>query len=44
MRKFIVAFDQKVFNELDKDAKSRNTSLQSFLRALVVPDWIRNRN
>lgn len=44
LRKFMVAFDEKVFNELDTDAKSRNISLQAFLRAVVVPEWIRNGN
>jgi hypothetical protein len=44
LRKFMVAFDEEVFRELDKDARSRNISLQSFLRAVVVPEWIRNGN
>ena len=44
MRKFMVAFDEKVFRELDKDAKSRNISLQALLRAVVIPEWIRNEN
>jgi len=44
VRKFVVAFDEKVFRELDKDAKSRNISLQAFLRAVVIPEWIRNGN
>jgi hypothetical protein len=40
----MVAFEEKVFRELDKDAKSRNISLQAFLRAVVIPEWIRNGN
>jgi len=40
----MVAFDEKVFRELDKDAKSRNISLQAFLRAVVILEWIRNGN
>ena len=44
MRKFMVAFDEKVLRELDMDAKSRNISLQAFLRAVVIPEWIRNGN
>jgi hypothetical protein len=40
----MVAFDEEVFRELDKDARSRNISLQSFLRAVVVPEWIRHGN
>jgi hypothetical protein len=42
LRKFMVSFDEKVFRELDRDAKSRNVSFQAFLRAVVVPEWIRN--
>ena len=38
MRKSMVAFDEKVFRELDKDAKSRNISLKAFLGAVVIPD------
>ena len=38
------AFDEKVFRELDKDAKSRNISLKAFLRAVVIPGSIRNGN
>jgi len=44
LRKFMVAFDEKVFRELDKDAKSRNISLKAFLRAVVIPGSIRNGN
>jgi hypothetical protein len=40
----MVAFEEKVFRELDKDAKSRNISLRAFLRAVVIPEWIRNGN
>ena len=40
----MVAFDEKVFRELDKDAKSRNISLQAFLRAVVIPEWLQNGN
>ena len=41
MRKFMVAFDEKVFRELDRDAKNRNISLQALLRAIVIPEWIK---
>jgi hypothetical protein len=40
----MVAFDEKVFRELDKDAKSRNISFQAFLRAVVIPESIQNGN
>lgn len=41
MRKFMVAFDEKVFRELERDARERNISLQAFLRAMVIPEWIK---
>lgn len=44
MRKFMVAFDGKVFRELDRDARDRNISLQAFLRAVGIPEWIRGGN
>lgn len=44
MRKFTVAFDEEVFRELDRDARDRNISLQAFLRAVVIPEWIKGGN
>jgi hypothetical protein len=40
----MVAFEEKVFRELDKDSKSRNISLREFLRAVVIAEWIRGGN
>jgi hypothetical protein len=37
----MVALDEKVFVELDRRAKTRNSSIQELLRAVVVPEWIR---
>ena len=42
MRKFMVAFDEEVFRELNRDAKSRNISLQALIRAVIVPEWVRS--
>lgn len=44
MRKLTVAFEERVFRELDKDAKNRNITLQALLRALVIPEWIKGRS
>lgn len=44
MHKFMVAFDEEVFKALDRDAKNRNITLQAFLRAVVVPEWIKGGN
>jgi hypothetical protein len=37
----MVAFDEKIFVELDRLARTRNISIQELLRAVVVPEWIR---
>lgn len=44
MREFMVAFDEEVFRELDRDAKNGNISLQALLREVVIPEWIRSGN
>jgi hypothetical protein len=44
MHKFMVALDEKVFGELHRRAKIRNISVQELLRAVVVPEWIREEN
>ena len=44
MHKFMVALDERVFGELDRRAKTRNISVQELLRAVVVPEWIREEN
>lgn len=40
----MVALDERVFGELDRVAKTRNISVQELLRAIVVPEWIREDN
>jgi hypothetical protein len=44
LHKFVVAFDEKVFGELDRRARTRNISVQELLRAVVVPEWIREED
>ena len=44
LHKFMVALDERVFGELDRRARNRNISIQEFLRAVVVPEWIRSEN
>ena len=41
MHKFMIALDEKIFAELDRRAGKRNISVQELLRAVIVPDWIR---
>jgi hypothetical protein len=42
LHKFMVAFDERVFVELDRLARMRNISIQELLRAVVVPEWVRD--
>ena len=44
MHKFMVALDERVFGELHQRAKNRNISVQELLRAVVVPEWIREES
>jgi hypothetical protein len=37
----MIALDERVFWELDQRARTRNISIQELLRAVVVPEWIR---
>jgi hypothetical protein len=40
----MLALDEKVFGELDRLARTRNISIQELLRAVVVPEWIREED
>ena len=44
MHKFMIALDERVFGELDRRARTRNISVQELLRAIVVPEWIREED
>ena len=41
MAKFIMSIGNEVFNVLTVEAKNRDVSVQQLLRAVVVPDWIK---
>jgi hypothetical protein len=42
--KFMQSLDRNVHLELRRMAKERGITLQEFLRAVVVPDWLRTNN
>jgi hypothetical protein len=42
--KFMQSLDKNVYTELRRMAKERGITLQEFLRAVVVPDWLRTNN
>lgn len=41
MAKFIMSIGDESFKHLESEAKSRDVSVQQLLRAVIVPDWIR---
>ncbi|HYY90789.1 MAG TPA: hypothetical protein VE955_02240 [Candidatus Dormibacteraeota bacterium] len=42
--KFMQTLEKEVYMELKALAKERGVSVQEFLRAVVVPDWMRTFN
>ena len=42
--KFMQSVDAKVYAELKRIAKERGITVQEFMRAVVVPDWMRIYN
>ena len=41
MAKFIMSIGNEAFNLLATEAKNRDVTVQQLLRAVVVPDWIK---
>jgi hypothetical protein len=41
MAKFIMSIGDNAYDILSNEAKSRDVTVQQLLRAVVVPDWIR---
>jgi hypothetical protein len=41
MAKFIMSIGDNAYDILSSEAKSRDVTVQQLLRAVVVPDWIR---
>ncbi|MBO0887614.1 hypothetical protein J2P12_00785 [Candidatus Bathyarchaeota archaeon] len=42
--KFMQTLEREVYMELKELAKERGVTVQEFLRAVVVPDWMRTFN
>ncbi len=40
--KFMQSLDPQVYAELRKIAKDRGITMQELIRAVIVPDWMRN--
>ena len=41
MAKFIMSIGDEAFSVLSREAKTRDVTVQQLLRAVVVPDWIK---
>lgn len=39
-KKFMQTLDSKQFSELEDLAKKRGTNVQTFIRAIVIPEWL----
>ena len=42
--KFMQSLDRNVYTELRRIAKERGITLQEFIRAVVIPDWLSLNN
>lgn len=42
MAKFIMSIGDNAYDILSNEAKNRDVTVQQLLRAVVVPDWIKN--
>jgi len=43
MAKFIMSIGDNAYEILSNEAKNRDVTVQQLLRAVVVPDWIRQK-
>lgn len=41
MAKFIMSIGDEAFKHLEFEAKNRDVTVQQLLRAVIVPDWIK---
>ena len=41
LAKFMQSIDMDVYRELESLAEARDVSLQEFIRAVVIPEWLR---
>jgi len=43
MPKFMQTLDDEIYGKLDELAKQRGISVQELIRAVVVPEWLKDR-
>lgn len=42
MPKFMQTLDDEIYRKLEEIAKQRGISVQEVIRAVIVPDWLRD--
>lgn len=43
MSKFMQTLDDEIFNRLQKIANERGITIQELIRAVIIPDWLKQR-
>lgn len=43
MPKFMQTLEQPIYNQLERIAKERGIKVQELVRAVIVPEWLKNR-
>ena len=43
MKKFMMTINAKVFHLLEEEAKDREVSVQEFVRAVILPYWLKKQ-
>ena len=41
MPKFMQTLDEEIYNKLQEIANSRGITIQELIRAVIVPDWLK---
>lgn len=41
MPKFMQTLDEEIFNRLQEIANSRGITIQELIRAVIIPDWLK---
>jgi effector-binding domain-containing protein len=43
MPKFMQTFDEEIYNKLTKLAEERGITVQELIRAVIIPDWLKEK-
>jgi predicted DNA-binding ribbon-helix-helix protein len=42
MPKFMQTLDEEIYNKLQEIANSRGITIQELIRAVIIPDWLKD--